>query len=147
PEQALVTLDAWLCDLKELRIGDGLHVFGRSPDPEQRDATAQMTGAAPAVLDACGPSELAHLVKALDGRFVPPGPAGAPSRGRLDVLPTGRNLFAVDPRSIPTRTAWEIGVQMADELVRRYAQDHGDWPRRVVLDLWGSATMRTGGDD
>ena len=64
-----------------------------------------------------------------------------------DVLPTGRNLFTVDPRAVPTRTAWEIGSRMAEDLVTRYAQDHGDWPRRVVLDLWGSATMRTGGDD
>ena len=76
-----------------------------------------------------------------------PGPAGAPARGRLDVLPTGRNLFAVDPRAVPTRNAWEIGRRAADEVLARYAQDHGEWPQRIVLDLWGSATMRTGGDD
>jgi cobaltochelatase CobN len=78
---------------------------------------------------------------------VPPGPAGAPARGRLDVLPTGRNLYAIDPRSAPTRNAWEIGRRAAEEICRRYAQDHGEWPKRIVLDLWGSATMRTGGDD
>ena len=87
------------------------------------------------------------LLAALDGRFVAPGPAGAPARGRLDVLPTGRNLFSVDPRAVPTRTAWEIGRRTAEEVVARYAQDHGEWPQRIVLDLWGSATMRTGGDD
>ncbi|MGA7198186.1 cobaltochelatase subunit CobN, partial [Roseiarcus sp.] len=76
-----------------------------------------------------------------------PGPAGAPARGRLDVLPTGRNLFAIDPRSAPTRNAWEIGRRAAGEVLARYAQDHGAWPKRIVLDLWGSATMRTGGDD
>ncbi|WP_406856434.1 cobaltochelatase subunit CobN [Alsobacter sp. KACC 23698] len=135
PEDGLQKLDAWLCDLKEARIGDGLHVFGRSPE----------TGPAGAL--ASGPAETAALLKALDGRFVEPGPAGAPSRGRDDVLPTGRNLFSVDPRSIPTRTAWEIGKRTAQEIVTRYAQDHGDWPRRIVLDLWGSATMRTGGDE
>ena len=86
-------------------------------------------------------------MRALAGRFVPPGPAGAPARGRLDVLPTGRNLFAVDPRSVPTRNAWEIGRRAAEEVLARYAQDHGEWPQRIVLDLWGSATMRTGGDD
>ena len=79
--------------------------------------------------------------------FCRPGPAGAPARGRLDVLPTGRNLFAIDPRSVPTRNAWEIGRRAADEVLARYAQDHGDWPKQIVLDLWGSATMRTGGDD
>ena len=87
------------------------------------------------------------LLRALDGRFVEPGPAGAPSRGRLDVLPTGRNLFTIDPRAVPTRTAWEIGSRTASEVMTRHAQDHGDWPRRIVIDLWGSATMRTGGDD
>jgi len=124
PMQALARLDAWLCDLKEMRIGDGLHVFGRET-----------------------PSEMDGLLRALGGRFVEPGPAGAPSRGRLDVLPTGRNLFSVDPRAVPTRTAWEIGSRTAAEVVTRYAQDHGDWPRRIVIDLWGSASMRTGGDD
>jgi cobaltochelatase CobN len=63
------------------------------------------------------------------------------------VLPTGRNLYSIDPRSVPTRTAWEIGKRTAQEVVARYAQDHGDWPRAIVIDLWGSATMRTGGDD
>ena len=80
-------------------------------------------------------------------RFVAPGPAGAPARGRLDVLPTGRNLYAIDPRAAPTRNAWEIGRRAAEEVLARYAQDHGDWPKRIVIDLWGSATMRTGGDD
>jgi len=72
---------------------------------------------------------------------------GVPGRGRLDVLPTGRNLFSVDPRAVPTRTAWEIGRKLAQEVIERFLQDHGDWPRRLVLDLWGSASMRTGGDD
>jgi cobaltochelatase CobN len=62
-------------------------------------------------------------------------------------LPTGRNLYAIDPRSAPTRNAWEIGRRAAEEICKRYAQDHGEWPKRIVLDLWGSATMRTGGDD
>ncbi len=87
------------------------------------------------------------LLAALDGRFVPPGPAGAPDRGRIDVLPTGRNLYSIDPRAVPTRTAWEIGRRTAEALLTRHAQDHGDWPKRIVLDIWGSATMRTGGDD
>ncbi|WP_158815616.1 cobaltochelatase subunit CobN [Methylocapsa sp. S129] len=155
PEAALVRLDAWLCDLKDMRIGDGLHVFGRQPDVQSRGENLaillEQSGADAAAigdrLDSCAAAEMRGLLAALDGRFVAPGPAGAPARGRLDVLPTGRNLFSVDPRAVPTRTAWEIGRRTAEEVVARYAQDHGEWPRRIVLDLWGSATMRTGGDD
>ena len=70
--------------------------------------------------------ERAALLAALDGRRVAPGPAGAPTRGRADVLPTGRNLTSIDPRAIPTRTAAAIGARAADEVVRRYLQDHGE---------------------
>ena len=152
PEEALVALDAWLCDLKDMRIGDGLHVFGRSPETADGFAAGlDLDGAAKETLServgACGATESLGLLRALGGRFVGPGPAGAPARGRLDVLPTGRNLYAIDPRSAPTRNAWEIGRRAADEILARYAQDHGEWPKRIVLDLWGSATMRTGGDD
>ncbi len=151
-EEAFVALDAWLCDMKEMRIGDGLHVFGRSPDSAvgfamgleldavERDTLGERVAAS-------GTAESLGLLRALGGQFVPPGAAGAPARGRLDVLPTGRNLYAIDPRSAPTRNAWEIGRRAAEEIVKRYAQDHGEWPKRIVLDLWGSATMRTGGDD
>jgi cobaltochelatase CobN len=148
---ALARLDAWLCDLKEMRIGDGLHVFGATLDVAAHAPALAGPGTSDADLAAklgrCGAAELRHLVAALDGRFVQPGPSGAPSRGRLDVLPTGRNLYTVDPRAVPTRTAWDLGRRMAAEVMTRYAQDHGDWPRHMVLDLWGSATMRTGGDD
>ncbi|WP_075214823.1 cobaltochelatase subunit CobN [Mongoliimonas terrestris] len=148
---ALARLDAFVCDLKDLRIGDGLHVFGRTPDPASVAATAEAIGADPdrlaALLHRSAVAERAGLIKALDGGFVPPGPAGAPTAGRLDVLPTGRNLFSVDPRSVPTRVAHEIGARTAETVIARYLSDHGDWPRRIVLDLWGSATMRTGGDD
>lgn len=153
---ALTALDAWLCDLKDSRIGDGLHVFGREPAPALLAASvAALTDGIDGVdtadlgrrIAASAEAERRGLLAALDGRFVAPGPAGAPSRGRLDVLPTGRNLHAVDPRGVPTRTAWEIGRRTAEEVVARHVQDHGEWPRRIVLDLWGSATMRTGGDD
>src|SRR5690606_26091934 len=81
------------------------------------------------------------------GHHVPPGPSGAPGRGRTDVMPTGRNLFTADPRTLPTPTAWEIGRAAAEEVLRRYLQDHGDWPRALVVDLWGSASLRTGGEE
>jgi len=98
-------------------------------------------------LDACGPGEMQGMLDALSGRFVPAGPSGAPSRGRLDVLPTGRNFFTVDVRNLPTTTAWRIGFQSANLLLERHLQDHGDHLRQLGLSVWGTATMRTGGDD
>ncbi len=98
-------------------------------------------------LDACGPAEMQGLLDALSGRFVPAGPSGAPSRGRLDVLPTGRNFYSVDVRNLPTTTAWRIGFQSATLILERHLQDHGDHLRQLGLSVWGTATMRTGGDD
>lgn len=98
-------------------------------------------------LDACGPAEMHGLLSALAGRFVPAGPSGAPSRGRLDVLPTGRNFFSVDVRNLPTTTAWRIGFASANLILERHLQDHGDHLRQLGLSVWGTATMRTGGDD
>ncbi len=237
---ALMKLDSYLCELKDLQIRDGLHVLGRSPEGVQRDellvalarvprpgrdaADAGLTralaedlalgfdpldaemaapwrGPRPAALldvsgerwrstsdtvervealaqrlvagaaapethwtrslavlgwiastlrpsiEACGRAEIDGLLAGLDGRFVPAGPSGAPSRGRPDVLPTGRNFFSVDPRSIPTPAAWTLGWASAMALMERHAQDHGDWPKRLVLSAWGTSNMRTGGDD
>ena len=97
-------------------------------------------------LDRCV-SEPQRLLEGLRGRFLAPGPSGAPTRGRVDVLPTGRNFYSVDPRVIPTQTAWRCGRQMADELLERYREDHGDWPKTLALVIWGTSNMRTGGDD
>ncbi|HUC62291.1 MAG TPA: cobaltochelatase subunit CobN [Alphaproteobacteria bacterium] len=235
---SLAKLDNHLCELKELQIRDGLHVFGRSPqggllddllvalvrlprgageggdasllralasdleldfdpldcalgDPwigarpgalqagpawrtkgdtvERLEALARalVSGAlAPepawtrtrAVLatvadrvrpmvEACGPRELEGLLAGLDGRFVAPGPSGAPTRGRLDVLPTGRNFYSVDTRTVPTPTAWRLGWQSATLLLERHRQEHGTWPKALALSAWGTANMRTGGDD
>ncbi|WP_116133738.1 cobaltochelatase subunit CobN [Tropicimonas sp. IMCC34043] len=96
---------------------------------------------------ASGAAEMAGLLTALSGRFLAPGPSGAPTRGRLDVLPTGRNFFSVDARAIPTRAAWQLGWKSASLLVDRHLQDQGDWPRAMALTAWGTANMRTGGDD
>jgi len=98
-------------------------------------------------LNACGDSELNSLRDGLDGKFVAPGPSGAPTRGRPDVLPTGRNFYSVDTRAIPTPTAWLLGLKSAGILLERYLQEHGDYPRAIGLSVWGTATMRTGGDD
>lgn len=238
PDSWLPQLDAYLCDLKESQIRDGLHVFGESPtgrlrrdtllallrvprgdgqggnasllralaadlqlgwdplagdpgeawqgprpdcltdlcadvwrtagDTRERlellalaviDGRSEAPGAASAavlaelrervapLLDACGAAEIAGLLAALDGRFVPPGPSGAPSRGRLDVLPSGRNFYSVDVRNLPTPTAWRLGFQSASLLLERHLQDHGEHLTRLGLSVWGTATMRTGGDD
>ncbi|RLQ88260.1 cobaltochelatase subunit CobN [Notoacmeibacter ruber] len=135
PDQRLLSIDAWLCDLKEMAVKDGQHIYGRA----EEGATAGRTMAAD--------SERDRLIDALDGRFVPPGPAGAPDRGRTDVLPTGRNLTVIDPRTMPTPTAFAMGKAAADEVLRYHLQKHGDWPKSLVMDLWASASLRTGGEE
>ncbi|MFF3210205.1 cobaltochelatase subunit CobN [Streptomyces sp. NPDC002886] len=91
--------------------------------------------------------EIAHVVSALDGGFVPAGPSGSPLRGLVNVLPTGRNFYSVDPKAVPSRLAWETGQALADSLLTRYRTDNGAWPASVGLSLWGTSAMRTSGDD
>lgn len=235
-ETDLAKLDAYLCELKEAQIRDGLHVFGQSPegaqardlaialtrvargdgtgpdasliralandltlgfDPLSADLATPWEGPRPDVLAgggtwrstgdtverledlairlvdgkttrigpasgavlehirahvaptvaACGLQEGAGLLSALRGHFVDPAPSGAPTRGRLDVLPTGRNFFSVDSRAVPTPTAWALGWKSANLLIEKHLQTHGDWPRALLLNAWGTANMRTGGDD
>ena len=105
----------------------------------ERDLRPRVVASGPAELDACR--------HALDARFLPPGPSGAPTRGRLDVLPTGRNFYSVDTRTVPTPAAWKLGWKSAALLLERYRQEHGAWPKRIALSAWGTANMRTGGDD
>ncbi|CAN7327909.1 cobaltochelatase subunit CobN [Rhizobium sp. LjRoot258] len=238
--EALKKLDSYLCDLKEMQIRDGLHVFGVSPqgrlltdltvalarvprglgqggdrslqraiaadvgldfDPLDCDMAGSWPGPFPDILAAamdgvwrtngdaveriellaarlvagevacpedwgatravlamietrlkpaivaCGAAEIEGLLRGLDGRFVPPGPSGAPTRGRPDVLPTGRNFYSVDSRAVPTPAAYELGKKSAELLIRRYVQDHGEWPVSFGLTAWGTSNMRTGGDD
>ncbi|MEH6376979.1 cobaltochelatase subunit CobN [Streptomyces sp. KLMMK] len=92
-------------------------------------------------------AELDHAVHALAGGFVPAGPSGSPLRGLVNVLPTGRNFYSVDPKAVPSRLAWETGQALADSLLERYRTDNGDWPQSVGLSLWGTSAMRTAGDD
>ncbi len=98
-------------------------------------------------LASCGASEIANLLRALNGLPVPPGPSGAPTRGRLDVLPTGRNFYSLDNRTLPTPAAWQLGKLSADALLTRHFQDTGQHLKTIGLSVWGTANMRTGGDD
>jgi cobaltochelatase CobN len=98
-------------------------------------------------LRACGPNEIDALMKGLSGRFVAPGSSGAPTRGRLDVLPTGRNFYSLDNRMVPTPTAWNLGQKSAEDLLLRHFQDFGHYPKALGLSAWGTSNMRTGGDD
>lgn len=91
--------------------------------------------------------EIDFLLHGLNGGFVPAAASGAPTRGRPEVLPTGRNFYSVDIRSIPTESAWQVGRKAAEAIIERYTQENGDYPRTIGLSIWGTSTMRTGGDD
>ncbi|WP_370330089.1 cobaltochelatase subunit CobN [Mycolicibacterium hippocampi] len=91
--------------------------------------------------------EITQILRALEGRFIEAGPSGSPLRGLVNVLPTGRNFYSVDPKAVPSRLAWETGVALADSLLERYHADHGRWPQSVGLSVWGTSAMRTSGDD
>jgi cobaltochelatase CobN len=93
------------------------------------------------------PAEITNVLRALDGRFVEPGPSGSPTRGLVSVLPTGRNFYSVDPKAIPSRNAFEVGAALADSLLARHRADTGIWPASVGLTVWGTSAMRTQGDD
>ncbi len=111
------------------------------------DVCASIEQAIRPALRACGPNEVAALLSGLAGRFVAPGPSGAPTRGRLDVLPTGRNFYSLDNRTVPTPTAWTLGQKSAEDLLTRHFHDLGHYPKALGLSAWGTSNMRTGGDD
>ncbi|WP_314372474.1 cobaltochelatase subunit CobN [Sphingomonas paucimobilis] len=125
-DDPLARIDAFVCDVKDSQFGEGLHVFGRG-----EQGAAERTG----------------LLAGLDGKRVAAGPSGSPYRDRADVLPTGRNLYAIDPRAVPSRAAQTQGIKLAEELIRRHMQEEGDHLRTLIVDLWGSATMRTAGEE
>ena len=153
-DTSLARLDAYLCDLKDMQIADGLHVFATSP-ADQTGLLAALSEACPTIspallaerLNASPKAEAQALLAALDGRHVAPGPAGSPLRGRADVLPTGRALTSTDPRAMPTQAATSLAATIAADLLARHRQEHGTHLRRIVIDVWGSANLRTGGED
>ena len=133
-------------EILALGLVSGAHVI--SADwPRTRDVLSFIDEDLRPRVAGCGPAEINAILRGLDGRFIAPGPSGAPTRGRLDVLPTGRNFYSVDTRSVPTPTAWALGWQSALLVLDRHRQEHGAWPKAIVLSAWGTANMRTGGDD
>jgi cobaltochelatase CobN len=120
-------------------------VLGRRDDGVERALRFAATEVVPRIRRT--PDELAHVLAALHGRHVPAGPSGAPTRGRIDVLPTGRNFYSVDPRALPSELSWEVGQRLAEALLERHRRETGELPRMVGLVAWGTAAMRTQGDD
>jgi cobaltochelatase CobN len=142
------------------RLIAGLDDAGWQPDKAQAVAAGILGEAPPsvvAVLEFAArevvprldrtQDEVANLLRALDGRYVPAGPSGSPTRGLVNVLPTGRNFYSVDPKAIPSRNAWDVGAALAESLVARHLADTGGYPRSVGLTVWGTSAMRTQGDD
>jgi cobaltochelatase CobN len=124
-------------------------VLGDSPESDWGAVPAVLAFAAAEVVPrlARTTDEISSVLHALDGGYVPAGPSGSPLRGLVNVLPTGRNFYTVDPKAIPSRLAWETGQAMAASLLERYRRDTGGWPRSVGLSAWGTSAMRTAGDD
>jgi len=142
------------------RLVAGLDDAGWQPEKAQAVAAGVLGTAPPsvvAVLEFAArevvprlertPDEVANVLRALDGRYVPAGPSGSPTRGLVNVLPTGRNFYSVDPKAIPSRNAWDVGAALAESLVARHLADTGSYPRSVGLTVWGTSAMRTQGDD
>ena len=118
----------------------------RTPDPQTQSVLVYVAEIVyPALLRT--PDEIGNLLRGLEGRYVPPGPSGAPTRGMANILPTGRNFYSVDPKTIPSPAAWETGKQLAQSLLDKYLEEEGAYPEMVGLVVWGTSAMRTHGDD
>ncbi|HVG97425.1 MAG TPA: cobaltochelatase subunit CobN [Chloroflexota bacterium] len=155
----LARLEMYLGDLRAATVRDGLHVLGVAPGGEQREGllTAMVRLAPRAAQPALRrrlegrlertADEIGNTLTALDGGYVPAGPSGSPTRGMWNVLPTGRNFYAVDPQALPSPAAWETGRRLAGAVLDRYRQEQGRYPRSIGLVIWGTAAMRTHGDD
>ncbi len=130
---------------KSLR--EPVHYLGSVGLPTTQALLESVVGSLLPAFEACGPNEIGGILNGFSGKFVQPGPSGAPTRGRLDTLPTGRNFYSIDNRSIPTPAAWELGKKSALKLIERHLQEHGEYPAQLGMSVWGTSTMRTGGDD
>lgn len=89
--------------------------------------------------------EITNTLRALNGEYIEPGPGGAPTSGRADILPTGRNFFGVDPNNLPTPAAWELGKMLADQVITRYISEENSYPESIGIVLWSDSNMRSNG--
>jgi cobaltochelatase CobN len=134
-------------------IGTGSVATGTAAVAEVVGATAGIAAVLRFACDELVPNlnrttdEIENLLRGLDGRYVPAGPSGAPTRGMAHILPTGRNFYSVDPRSLPSQAAWRVGRQLAQEVLQRYLKETGRYPESVSISVWGTSAMRTHGDD
>ncbi len=154
PEAFLEKLHDYLEEIANTYVNDGLHILGHPPQGKQREETlSAMSKGSGRPVKELEPllegirDEMRFLLDALEGGFVPPGPSGAPTRGAIEVLPTGRNFYSVDPLKIPTKVAWERGIKQAQALLERHLKDYGTYPKTLAMIIWGSPTMRTRGED
>ena len=132
----LTKIDKFVCDVKDSQFGDGLHVYGRTSDKNYSfDVKESIT------------REKENIIKCISGFRLEPGASGSPFKGRLDVLPSGRNLYSNDPFSIPSKSAFDQGCKLASDFLERNLQDTGDHAKKILIDLWGSATLRTAGEE
>ncbi len=158
-DQLSMRLERYLHELQRATIRGGLHVLGHPPEGSRRaellDAllrlappseAARLRARLEVLLDRTT-DELAAVLAALEGRYIPAGPSGSPARGAWNVLPTGRNFYSVDPQAIPSPAAWETGRRLAEEVLARHLAETGRYPQTVGLVVWGTAVMRTHGDD
>ncbi len=124
-------------------------VLGAEDAPDADEVTRVLAFAATEVVPRLARTcdEIGNVLHALRGGYVPAGPSGSPTRGLVNVLPTGRNFYSVDPKAIPSRSAWEVGSALADSLLARHFADTGGYPASVGLTVWGTSAMRTQGDD
>jgi cobaltochelatase CobN len=144
---AIEVLEHYAADLVESFIDRKSNISSLNPSPQP--LASSLHWIRDRLLPALAQTrrEITNLLRGLDGRYVPSGASGAPTRGRPEVLPTGKNFYSVDIRAIPTETAWDIGHKAAEVLIERYTQEHGEYPQTLGLSIWGTSTMRTGGDD
>jgi len=124
--------------LGDARVRGGAH-------DELRDALRFIAEeAAPRVRGA--EAEIPRTADALAGEYVPPGGSGAPTRGGVDLLPTGRNFYTLDPRKVPAKAAWDIGREIADSTLARHHDEEGEYPEEIGVVAWGTPTVRTRGE-
>ncbi|MFB6101504.1 MAG: cobaltochelatase subunit CobN [Haloplanus sp.] len=90
--------------------------------------------------------EIPRTADALAGEYVPPGGSGAPTRGGVDLLPTGRNFYTLDPRKVPAKSAWRVGREVAEGVAERHRDDHDAYPEEIGVVAWGTPTVRTRGE-